>query len=159
MAFIQLTRNKTCIVDDEDVSRLSIRKWYAIKPRGDTWYAKAKMGGKHIAMHTFIMKTKKPFVVDHVDGDGLNNQKSNLRICLQHQNMWNQKKRSTNKSGFKGVFLHKKSKRWCARINCKKGIYLGLFKDKYMAAKAYDIAAQIFHGRFAVTNQMLGLLK
>jgi hypothetical protein len=91
--------------------------------------------------------------VDHIDGDGLNNQRSNLRPATQAQNMANSRKYSTNTSGFKGVGWHKAAKKWRADITFDyKTRYLGLFPTAEDAARAYDSAAKSLFGVFACLN-------
>lgn len=94
-------------------------------------------------------------IVDHIDGDGLNNQRSNLRICNKQQNNFN--RRPISKSGYKGVSLCKRDNTYVAYI--KKGDYrknLGSFpptdEGAKLAAKCYDNAAKKLHGQFAYLN-------
>ena len=93
--------------------------------------------------------------VDHIDGNGLNNQKSNVRICTRSQNAFNRKLVSSN-SGRKGVTWHKTVGMWEAQIRKDgKNIYLGCFQDKENAATAYDIAAEKMFGEFALLNSSI----
>lgn len=109
-------------------------------------------------MHRLIMGFPKHMVVDHIDGDGLNNRRSNLRLVTRAQN--NRKSNSVlprhNKSGFRGVCLEKSSKKWCAFIRTadvnRKQTRIGRFKTAEEAARAYDQAAKKFHGEFATLN-------
>ncbi|HGK4602813.1 HNH endonuclease [Yersinia enterocolitica] len=96
--------------------------------------------------------------IDHVDMDKANNKISNLRDSTFTSNMHNRGKNKTNTSGFKGVTWNKKSAKWQASINAKnKWRYLGLFKSKEDAARAYDDAAMEFHGEFARLNFPAGV--
>ena len=89
-------------------------------------------------------------VVDHIDGNTLNNQRSNLRTCTQGENMRNQKISSRNTSGIKGVSWSKNRERWLACIKGNgKQIYLGHFICPLMAKLAYNKAAVKYHGEFA----------
>lgn len=104
-------------------------------------------------MHRFILSIldNKELQTDHKDGDGLNNQKYNLRVCNSFQNQANRKLQKNNRTGFKGLL--KKCNRWRALITTnRKRIYLGSFKTKQDAAKAYDKAAQKYFGEFARLN-------
>ena len=158
MTEIQLTQGKIARVDDEDAAILNRYSWFAQSGQWKKYYAGAKIRGKLVLMHVFLMKPPSGVEIDHRDGDGLNNQRRNLRICLHIDNTRNQKIRSTNRSGFKGVYFHKKSKKWAASIFAGKTFHLGLFDDKDSAAKTYDDAAERMHGEFALTNKKLGLL-
>ena len=157
---IQLTQGKYAIVDDEDFEYLNQWKWYCHKCPSGICYATAniKIDGNYTSfrMHRLIMKVydKKVFI-DHIDHDGLNNQKSNLRESTQSENQRNRGKQRNNTSGFKGVFWNKKAKKWipAIRINGKM-IALGCFDCKIKAAEAYNFAAIEYHGEFAHLNQI-----
>ncbi len=91
--------------------------------------------------------------VDHINGDGLDNRKENLRICDTSKNVINRSIGKINTSGYKGVNWRKKSKKWVARIGFNnKRIYLGDFNNKEDAARAYDTAALKYYGEFAKLN-------
>jgi hypothetical protein len=97
--------------------------------------------------------------VDHIDGNGLNNNPSNLRLASQSTNQANQKLRSQNSSGYKGVTWKASRNKWCAQLTHNKCyLYLGLFDSPELAAKAYDRAATEMFGAYALTNQKLGTL-
>jgi hypothetical protein len=146
-------------VDNSDYRRVSRYKWCAHRHRGN-WYARrgVRIGGrvKGIKMHRFILKiTKRSLVVDHKDLDGLNNQRSNLRICTNGQNALNRRKQLGKfSSKYKGVSKRENSdNKWRATINvCGKRIRLGTFTTDIEAAKAYDTAATRYHGEFAKLN-------
>ena len=101
-------------------------------------------------------------LVDHRDRNPFNNKLSNLRLATTGQNNSNSRLRY-NVSGLKGVTWEKREKRsgrWVAQIvTGRKRILIGRFRDKYDAARAYDAAAERFHGEFAATNAALGLLE
>lgn len=103
------------------------------------------------------MNAEKGQIVDHIDGDGLNNQKANLRFVTNAQNMWNSKKKVMSSTGFFGVSFHKgkagKSKPFISHIKAhSKSIHLGYFSTAIEAAQAYDLAAIKYHGEFARLN-------
>lgn len=159
---IQLTQGKVALVDDEDYEYLNKWKWclrgtgrgkfYAI--RGFSKSKKSNIKGS-ISMHRQLMKPKKGYVIDHLDGNTLNNQKNNLRICTQSQNISNQKISVSNTSGYKGVCYDKKMNKFRAQIVCnKKRYYLGSYDNPVDAAHIYNAAAIKYHGEFAKLNEI-----
>lgn len=112
---------------------------------------------EHIStsMHRVIMKFPEGLEIDHIDGDGFNNRRNNLRIATRAQNGANRGKTNANTSGYKGVSFRARDKRWVAMCG---GRYLGYFLTAEDAAKAYDQEATARYGRFAKTNAGLGLL-
>jgi hypothetical protein len=155
---IQLTQGKVAIVDDEDFEYLNQFKWHASKLSGKFYarrYIKLSNPNIKILMHRDVMKPEKAFVIDHIDGNTLNNQKNNLRICTHAQNMRNSKININNTSGFKGVYWHKITSKWMAYI-CfnNKRIHLGVFHVLKDAARAYNDAALKYHGEFANLNKI-----
>jgi len=154
MKEIQLTQGKVAIIDDEDLEKVYQYKWCACKG-GKTFYAQRniKINGKYtmVSMHRFIMDYPIGLQVDHINHNGLDNRKENLRVCNAAQNQWNQKSRTDNASGFRGVSLFGKKWRAHIRISSKK-IYLGSFNAKEEAAFAYDKKAVELFGEFACLN-------
>ncbi len=143
---IQLTQGKVAIVDDEDFEYLNQWKWYANNNNGKFYVRKRFLlsNGKvsKVLMHRFIMKPNKDMVIDHLDGNPLNNQKTNLRICTQSENNKNRNCNINNRSGFKGVYWFERAKKWRTHIrNNKKIIYLGCYINIIDAANAYNAAA------------------
>jgi len=153
MRKIKLTQNKYALVDETIFDVLNKNKWFAVKS-GNTYYAGRNLkvdGGKQktVLMHSFIVTAKKGLDIDHIDGNGLNNQKYNLRVCTRSQNLMNQGKQKSNTSGFKGVSWHKGHKKWGARIYYNgKNNQLGYFNDKIDAYEAYCNACVKYHGEF-----------
>lgn len=118
-------------------------------------YIKVKLNGKDYRAHRLIWcivtgewPSKQ---IDHRDLDGLNNRFKNLREASNTENGWNQKKKKTNKSGYKGVHLHKSNGKWIARIRVGGGrrLELGFFDSPEEAGAAYNKAALQYHGDFA----------
>lgn len=153
MKEIKLTQNKIALVDDEDFDFLNQFKWFAHKVR-HVYYADRDQDDKTIRMHRVLLNiTDKNIHVDHIDGNGLNNQKSNLRISSPKENNRNRRLNKNNSSGYKGVSFDKKSKKWVAYIKINyKHITLGRFDTKETAAKAYNDAALLYHKEFAKIN-------
>ncbi|OAJ75137.1 hypothetical protein AYJ08_05835 [Brevibacillus sp. SKDU10] len=151
---IPLTQGKVTIVDDEEFEPLSKYKWFATKC-GNSYYAARRLNGKTILMHRYIMNPENRLVVDHVDGDSLNNQKSNLRICSKAQNNRNQRIKTNNKSGYKGVYWREEKGKWQGSMrHNSKTVYLGLFTDQEEAARAYNQKAVELFGEFARLNEI-----
>src|SRR5574343_1897382 len=141
-------------VDDEDYEYLSKYKW-SIYKRGSTYYCVSSISGKHRQIHRFILEhhsnNLENMVVDHINGNGLDNRKENLRICTIAQNIMNSSKRKgVTYSKFKGVTWDKMDKTWIAYIMFnRKRIHIGCFKSEIEAACAYNVAAIKYFGEFA----------
>lgn len=156
---IPLTQGKVALVDAEDYEYSNQFKWYAMK-HGNTYYAVRhikKEDGKQtlICMHRVIMKTSKGMDTDHINGDGWDNRRDNLRICTRSQNKMNGNIHKDNTSGYKGVFWQKRDKKWMAQIQIDGKLkYLGLFITKEEAALAYNEAAKELFGEFARLNNI-----
>jgi len=154
---IPLTQGKIAIVDDADYEWLIQYSWH-VASNHNTWYARRGIGrpNKHtqiIRMHREIMNPPPGMMVDHVNHDGLDNRRSNLRNVTTTQNRHNGRKQSRNTSGYKGVCWDKYNSKWHVRIGHNgKTTFLGLFDCKVEAAYAYDEAAKILHGEFAFLN-------
>lgn len=145
MRAITLTQGKTAIVDDADYERLSAYKWYVYK-RG-CFYAWRHSKENHNVLilmhHEIIGKPPLGMVTDHIDGDGLNNQRHNLRHVTHRQNIQNYHKKKS--SIYPGVTYHKKSKKWMSQIQIQgKRIYLGMHSIELEAYKAYLDAERKF---------------
>lgn len=161
MRYIPLTQGQIAIVDDEDYEELSQFKWYAQK-RGQTYLAARtyyENGKKKFEyMHRRIVRAPDGLVVDHINGNGLDNRRSNLRICTRAENNRNihrhlSRKRAKVVSRFKGVYWDERSKKWTAQIRVnRRQIWLGMFEDEIQAALAYDAAAFCYFGEFARPN-------
>lgn len=163
---IILTKGMVAIVDDEDFDYLNNWKWHYNKtPHSKTGYAMRtsyENGKKTIRMHRLLFEYYKQDIdgeIDHIDRDGLNNQKSNLRHCSRSENIRNVS--SWGGCKYKGVSFYKRIinnktyEYYRARIQVnKKSILIGLFKDEIEAAKEYNKAAKKYFGEFANLNKI-----
>ena len=149
MKLIRLSQDKFAKVDDEDFDKINQYKWCFIESHGASWRRK----GKGILMHRFIINAPKYLEVDHKNGDRLDNQKNNLRICTHADNMRNRKINKSTMSGYKGV--RNNHGRWQACITFNhKFIHLGNFTDKKVAAQKYNETAKQYFGEFARLNEL-----
>jgi len=152
MKKIRLTRGRFTAVDDKDYEALNRYKWfYHTTGYAMTW-VRDRNGRRMIRMHRLILKITDPNIqIDHRDRDGLNNQRYNLRVSTQRENVFNTDKPKNNTSGFKGV--SRKNGRWVSRISDKyKRKYLGIYDTPIEAAIRYDKEAKKLHGGFACLN-------
>ena len=161
MIEIQLTKGKKTIIDDDDYPKVSKHKWYAQNYAHvgylPCYHARTDINRKKILMHRFILNPKPNENIDHINGNGLDNRKDNLRIATVQQNGCNRKKDTGHKkdacsSQYKGV-TKRKNDRWETTIRMQgKYIYLGCFKTEEEAGRAYDSEAKKLFGEFARLN-------
>lgn len=151
MKEIRLTQGKFALVDDEDFERTNQFKWFARRHRNTFYAVRSMCSGESKYLHRFLLPEIRS--VDHIDGDGLNNQRHNLRLATNAQNLANQRKQSGRSSVFKGVSWHTDTKIWEAYIkHQKKKIHLGCYESEVDAAHVYDYAAKTYFGGFARLN-------
>ena len=154
---IYLSDREWTIVDQQDYYRFGNFKW-CIRGNRNTFYAVrfVKTGPgrtKLVNLHREIMGAPDGLLVDHKNGDSLDNRRANLRLATHLQNHWNRRKKKNTTSPFNGVCFHKEKRKWTAYIDVAgKRIYLGSFDFEVDAAKAYDEAARKYHGEFARLN-------
>lgn len=152
---IPLTHGLVALVDAADADLVLAYKWTA-RPDGRNVYAARKVrrpDGTRTTqfMHSLLTGYSR---VDHVDGDGLNNRRGNLREATARQNGRNARNRVDNTSGFKGVTWEKQRRRWAARITAGDAsrLTIGRYPTAEDAARAYDDAARELHGEYATVN-------
>lgn len=148
-------------VDEPDVVAMAGRVWRIHRRLGQTPYCVAWNDDqtKLLFLHRVLMVAPDGVEVDHVNGDGLDNRRCNIRLATRAQNAKNRKAQTNCSSPFKGVSVRvRKHARFVAQIkqdgHC---LRIGTFDSEHQAARAYDGAARLFHGKFARTNKELGL--
>lgn len=151
---LPLTKGRSVLIDAADLPAVSCHRWHASDTGEGRWYAarRRKVGEGRpgtIKMHTFLTGWPQ---VDHINGDGLDNRRCNLRPATSAQNSANARRARTSRSPYKGV-EYQRSGRWRARI-CPRGqsIELGFYDTAEKAARAYDSAARAIYGEFAYLN-------
>ena len=149
--------DKLFIADKNAIPLLEPYHW-----RIENGYAKSNTFGRRVSAARLILGLdgNNDLMVDHISGDTLDNRKTNLRACTNLENTRNKKVRADSQTGYRGVSYRPRSKKYIARISPCPGerIFLGYFSTPEEAAAAYDRAALLYHGDFARTNKMLGLL-
>jgi hypothetical protein len=147
---IPLTKGKLALIDKINYPLVSKYKWFTHGNR----YAATYINNKLFLMHRLLLKATKGMIVDHINSDGFDNRKNNLRICTQSQNLANRNKQNNNTSGYKGVYWQKSVKKWSAHIMVnQKYINLGTYVNILDAVKAYNYAAKEYFGEYARINK------
>lgn len=154
---IPLTQGKFALVDARDFASVAGKTWHA-KRSGKQFVAEHSYFDheqgrvRNILMHRFLMRPPDDLVVDHINGNPLDNRRCNLRVCNRQENSWNsRKKRSAH---FKGVVKARGGK-WCASIQVDgMTIRLGTYEDPSEAAGVYNRAARVVFGDFAKLNDV-----
>lgn len=150
-------RNKKLytLVDDENFDELNKYNWSLTYGSGGRYYAIRlnyinKKRDKWILLHRFLLNAPRNKEVDHINGNGLDNRKINIRLCTSAQNSWNTKKHKDNTSGHKGVSWDKFRSKWIAQMNfLGEHIFLGRFENKADAVLKYNEKVKEFRGEFA----------
>lgn len=139
---------KQILIDKEDYERVKTHQWYI----GKNGYPVTNVNRTPITLHRYLIDTDKE-TIDHINGNPLDNRKTNLRPATHRENSYNAKVSKNNKSGYKGVWWSRDKRKYCAEIHInRKKIHLGYFTKPEEAAKAYDKAAVQYFGSFAKTN-------
>ena len=159
MKEIPLTQGKVAVVDDTDYPLLNLFRWHAHKNQNGNWYAcrNILLDNKRTIelMHRAILIPLRGMCIDHRDGDGLNNQRHNLRIATKTQNGQNGKPYKNKR--YRGVHWYKARAKFTAQIIVNgKQVHLGYFWEAESAAQAYNVAALKYFGEFARLNEIGG---
>jgi len=154
---IYVGEGRYAIVDQKDFCLLNNLEW-TVKEDFDSIYAvrffrREGSSSKLLSMHRFICNPPAGLVIDHINCNGLDNRRDNLRLATHSQNNCNRPKRRNTTSRFVGVHFAKKMNKWAAQIKYTGGKkWLGYFDNETDAAKAFDAAAIKYHGEFARLN-------
>lgn len=156
---IPLTRGHVALIDDDDADLVLAHKWCAINP-GRSWYAMCRKRGSNepVLLHQLILPVARGLTVDHINGDGLDNRRGNLRVATRRQQQWN--RRAKRGKRFKGVVWMRDGKltgggRWAACIHLSDGRVLRRYaKTEEAAAMYYNLFAQEHFGDFARLNEV-----
>ena len=155
---VMLNKGFVAIIDSEDLELVSCYNWNVTKQRHKHYAHTVTEGRRILVMHRFLLRPDRGVLVDHINGDGLDNRRANLRLANYSQNAANRGKpqcgRSTSR--YKGVFFESsgtRKNRWRAliRVNGQR-IHLGAYSEELEAAVAYDTAAKKHFGEFAKLN-------
>lgn len=149
MKIIYLTSREHVLVDDDDYARLAAHRWCP-SVNLHTTYAMRSVAGRTIYMHREILQPDAAMHVDHIDGNGLNNQRANLRPATMAQNLANQRRRSDNTSGIKGVTWDRQTQMWRAQIHVHgKHVCLGRYRELDDARQARCHASARYFGELS----------
>jgi hypothetical protein len=151
---VPLVGGRRALVDPEDFDRVIQFAWNPRRSYTNTsWYAVASVRHEPLQMHHLVMGVGNDALVDHVNRNGLDNRRANLRFATSSQNAMNRKRQSNNTSGFKGVTWNKLTRQWQAMIQVNHKLErIGFFDNPEDAARAYDAAARMRFGEFARLN-------
>jgi hypothetical protein len=142
----------TLLVDDADFDVVNKIKWSLFTVKGQFKYAYNR---EKKLLHRYLLNPERSMVVDHIDGNGLNCQRSNMRVCTIAENIRNSRLSKRSTTGYKGVYHNQQVRRYLALIIInKKRIHIGYYRTAELAAEAYNNAAIIHHGEFAKLNSL-----
>lgn len=155
MRAIPLTQGKYALVSDEDYERVSAYKWFASVNRGHTWYAMRTVQSgdvkRNIYLHRFVANAPDGVLVDHINHNGLDCRRENIRLVTRQQNGWNARRTASFASKYKGVTPRRYGFEARLCIDGKQ-VSLGLYPTDIDAARVYDAAAVLTRGEYAHIN-------
>lgn len=152
---IPLSQGKFAIVDEDNFDALSEHNWMYSHGYAKRNFVKENGKKTTIYLHRVILGAEKGQIVDHKNGNPLDNRKTNIRICSQSENLFNKRIQSNNKSGYKGVAWNKEKKKWQAQARfCGKRYSIGYFQTKEEAAKAYNNTIIKISSEFSKPNEL-----
>ena len=148
---LPLTQGKVTLIDEDELPLLDGYTWRAQFIR-NIWYAVTRVNGRTVYLHRLLEGNPCGMEVDHINGDGLDNRKTNRRICTHQENMRNVRRTTPPRSGFRGVYATSSGK-FAARIKLnRKELYLGQYTTAEEADRVRDHHAKRIHGEFAYLN-------
>lgn len=148
---LELVRGDFALIDDADMALALPHKWYSVGIR-HRLYCQAYIGGRNVYLHRLLLAPAPGMLVDHINGNGLDNRRGNLRLASFSQNNMN-RAHNGGAGGFRGVYQNPKGGRFYAKLMFKrKNLYGGSYDTPEEAARAYDDLARQHAGEFAVLN-------
>jgi len=150
VAYVPLTKGLEATIDAADIPKIEGVNWCTLTASGRVYAFRGIGKGQAVLMHRALVSAPTGMHVDHIDGDGLNNRRSNLRVATRHENAQNARLSKANTSGAKGVSWCKTTGRWKAQIMAnRKAVLVGRYDTVEAAAAALDFARDFLHGNFA----------
>lgn len=143
-------KNMEFVFDKQDFDLIKDHSWSLTNG-----YPSSFIKGKFIYLHRLVLNPKTGELIDHINGNKLDNRKENLRLCTNQQNTFNSKKQKNCSSKYKGVCWDKNKNKWLSQIRInEKHVQIGRYKNEIDAAKAYNEVAKKYFGEFAKLNNI-----
>ena len=152
---LRLSQGHVAIIDAHDAERVGRHSWHAVKAK-KTFYARTQIEGRAVYLHRFVVNAEPGRTVDHVNHDGLDCRKENLRLATMTEQNANQRKRAGGSSRFKGVhqWVNRGKIRWRAGVQISGRQYRVSCATEHEAALAYNRLARQHFGQFAALNDV-----